>query len=75
MGQSMRLTEEEAAEQVKKRDHRRADFLNTHFHRRPGDVHQYDLVLNTRLLGEEACADLIIQAAKAKMASLHEPQA
>src|SRR5262249_29558122 len=47
MSQSMRLTEEEAAEQVKKRDHRRADFLNTHFHRRSGDVHQYDLVLNT----------------------------
>jgi cytidylate kinase len=75
MSQSQRQTEEEAAEQVRKRDHRRADFLNTHFHRRPGDVHQYDLVLNTRLLGEEACADLIIQAAKAKMASLHEPEA
>ena len=74
MSQSLRLTEEEAAEQVRKRDHRRADFFNTHFHRRPGDVHQYDLVLNTRLLGEETCADLIIQAAKAKMAAaFHEP--
>ena len=72
LAQSLRLTEEEAAEQVRRRDHRRAEFLNTHFHRHPGDVHQYDLVLNTRLLGEEACADLIVQAAKAKMAALHE---
>jgi cytidylate kinase len=72
LAQALRLTEEEATEQVRRRDHRRSEFLTTHFHRKPGDVHQYDLVLNTRLLGEEACADLIIQAAKAKMNSLHD---
>src|SRR4029077_19821702 len=70
VGQVMRLTEEEAAEQVRKRDHRRAEFLSTHFHRRPGDVHQYDLCLNTSLLGEEICTELIVQAAKAKMDAL-----
>lgn len=70
MSQWLRLTEEEAAEQVRKRDHRRLDFINTHFHRRPSDVHQYDLVLNSSSLGEEACADLIVQAAKAKHAAL-----
>lgn len=70
MAQWLRLTEEEAAEQVRKRDMRRADFINTHFHRRPADVHQYDLVLNSSSLGEEACADLVVQAAKAKHAAL-----
>src|SRR5262249_48685984 len=70
MSQWLRLTEEEAAEQVRKRDHRRLDFINTHFHRKPSDVHQYDLVLNSSSLGEEACADLIVQAAKAKHAAL-----
>ena len=71
--QHLRLTEEEAADQVRKSDHRRSDFMNTHFHRRPSDVHQYDLVLNTSLLGEEACVDLIIQAAKSKANAIREP--
>lgn len=70
MGQCLRLTDEESAEQVRRRDHRRADFLSTHFHRKPGDAHQYDMVLNTSFLGEEACVDLIVRAARAKMESL-----
>lgn len=70
MAQWLRLTDEEAAEQVRKRDMRRADFINTHFHRKPSEVHQYDLVLNSSSLGEEACADLIVQAAKAKQAAM-----
>jgi cytidylate kinase len=70
MSQWMRLTEGEAAEHVQVRDARRADFIETHFHRRPSDVHQYDLVLNTSLLGEDLCADLIAQAARAKQAAL-----
>jgi cytidylate kinase len=69
MSQWLRLSEEEAAEEVRQRDQRRADFLFTHFHRKAGDVHQYDMVLNTRLLGEERCADLIVHAAKAKMSA------
>ncbi len=70
MGQCLRLTDEEAEDQVRRRDHRRAEFLSTHFHHIPGAAHQYDLVLNTSLLGEGICADLIVQAAKAKMDSL-----
>lgn len=70
MGQCLRLTDEEAEDQVRRRDHRRAEFLSTHFHRKPSDVHQYDLVLNTSFLGEEICAELIVQAAKAKMDAL-----
>jgi cytidylate kinase len=70
MSQWLRLTEEEAVEQVKKRDQQRTDFLATHFHRKPNDVHVYDMLLNTSLLGEERCADLIAAAAKAKMSAV-----
>ena len=70
MSQWLRLTEEEAADQVRKRDHRRTDFLATHFHRKPNDVHLYDMVLNTSMLGEERCADVIAAAAKAKMSAI-----
>lgn len=68
MSQWLRLTVEEAAEQVRLRDTRRAEFIETHFHRRPGDVYQYDLILNSSFLGEELAADLIAQAAQAKLA-------
>ena len=56
--------------ECRKRDHRRTDFLATHFHRKPNDVHVYDMVLNTSLLGEERCADMIAAAAKAKMSAV-----
>ncbi len=68
MKQWLRLAEEEAAEQVRVRDSRRSEFIETHFHRQPADVYQYDLVLNSTLLGEEACAELIVRAAKLKLA-------
>jgi cytidylate kinase len=70
MGQWLRLTHEEAAEQVRVRDQRRAEFLHTHFHRQATDVYQYDLLLNTTLLGEELSAELLVQAARAKAAAL-----
>jgi cytidylate kinase len=69
MSQWLRLTLEEAAERVRLRDSRRAEFLATHFHRQPGDVYQYDLLLNSSLLGEDLCADLLVQAARAKLAA------
>jgi hypothetical protein len=69
MSQWLRLTDEEAAERVRLRDSRRAEFLTTHFHRQPSDVYQYDLLLNSSLLGEDLCADLIVQAARAKQAA------
>ncbi len=72
LGQWLRLTAEEAAERVRLRDRRRADFLATHFDRRPDEIYPYDLVLNSGLLGEELAADLIVQAARAKQALLHE---
>jgi cytidylate kinase len=69
IGQWLRLTGEEAAERVRLRDARRAEFLGTHFHRQPGETHQYDLLLNSSLLGEELCADLVAGAARDKGAA------
>lgn len=70
MSQWLRLTEEQATEQVLLRDRRRSEFITTHFHRQPGDIHQYDLLLNSSLLGEELSATLITHAARAKLAAL-----
>jgi cytidylate kinase len=72
MSQYLRLPEREAAEQVRQRDKLREEFIQTHFHRQPDDVHQYDLVLNSSLLGEDVCAELITQAARAKSACMAE---
>jgi cytidylate kinase len=69
MSQWLRLTLEESAEQVRLHDARRAEFISTHFHRQPSDVYQYDLLLNSSRLGEELCAELIVQAAAAKRAA------
>ena len=33
-----------------------ADYLATFFNRKPNDIHVYDMVLNTSLLGEELAA-------------------
>jgi len=70
MTQWLRLTEDEAADHVRRLDERRSDFVRTHFHRDPADVYQYDLILNTSLLREEGCAELIVQAAQLKLAAL-----
>jgi len=69
MSQWLRLTVDEAAEQVRLRDNGRAEFISTHFHRQPSDIYQYDLLLNSSLLGEDLCVELIVQAARAKLAS------
>jgi cytidylate kinase len=67
MKQWLRLTEEEAAEEVLRRDAGRAEYLRQHLHQRANDPNPFDLILNSGRLGEQACADLIAQAAKAKM--------
>jgi hypothetical protein len=76
MSQWLRLPMEEAAEAVRVRDEKRVEFLQTHFHRTGGDVHSYDMLLNTSLLGEDVCAELIALAARARSApSRSEPGA
>lgn len=70
MGQWMRLPIEEAAERVRLSDERRREFVANNFHRDPNEVHDYDMILNSSLLGEDVCAELIVQAARARMAQL-----
>jgi hypothetical protein len=69
MSQWLRRTMDEAAEQVRLRDEGRARFIQTHFQRQASDIYQYDLLLNSSLLGEDLCVELIVQAARAKQAS------
>jgi cytidylate kinase len=74
MSQWLRLAGDQAAEQVDLRDTRRAEFISTHFLRQAADIYRYDLVLNSSLLGGELCADLIVQAARAKLAAYRQSQ-
>ena len=69
MSQWLRLTMEEAAEQVRLRDHAGLISLPPIFICHPTIVYQYDLLLNSSLLGEDLCAELIAQAARAKLAA------
>jgi len=69
MSQWLRLSVEEATERVRVRDERRTEFIRNHFNRQPEDVHQYDLVLNSSLLGEALCGELLVQAAQAVSAA------
>jgi len=73
MSEWLRLTREEAAEKVRVSDGRRNEYINTHFHRNPDDVHQYDILLNASLLGADLCAELIAQAARARSVQFAEP--
>jgi cytidylate kinase len=74
MAQSLRLTAEEAAEEVGRRDRRRSEFLAQYLGCQPSDPYHYDLLLNSSRLGEEQCADLSAQAARGKLLGL-EPAA
>ncbi|HTU92263.1 MAG TPA: cytidylate kinase-like family protein [Gemmataceae bacterium] len=70
MAQWLRLTIEEAAERVRLRDERRREFVANNFRRDPSEVHNYDVILNSSQLGEDVCAELIVQAARARAAQL-----
>jgi cytidylate kinase len=70
LAQWLRLSTEEAAEQARVRDSRRQEFLSMHFHHGPEEAHLYDLVLNSKTLGEELCAELVLLAARAKQTAI-----
>jgi hypothetical protein len=69
--QWLRLTREEAAEQVRLRTQNRDAFQEACF-RLPTDGILYDLMLNSSALGEELCADLIVLALRSKRAAMPE---
>lgn len=70
MADLLRLTPEQAADHVRQLDERRAEFLLSHFGRRSTDPYDFDLVLNSGLLGEETCADVILAALNGKQDAL-----
>jgi cytidylate kinase len=74
MSQWLRLTGEEAAEQVRRRDARRAEFLAAQLGCAADDPYPYDFILNSSRLGEEPSAELIAKAARGKLLGL-EPAA
>lgn len=72
LSQWLRLSTADATERVRQRDERRGEFVTKQFGRVPGDVHQYDLILNSSLLGVEGCAELIAQAALLRWGQITE---
>jgi hypothetical protein len=72
MGEWLRLTPDEARHRVEVRDSRRAEFLTTFLRIQPGDIHGYDLIVNTSSFGEEMTTELIVQAARVKERLLRE---
>jgi len=74
MSQLLRRTRDEAAEQVRDRDEQRAEFLVKTYNRRTGDLHDYHMVLNSFLLGEETCADLVLLAIRARERLLNKSE-
>lgn len=67
MAQWLRLTQDEATEEVRTRDGRRAAFLSHLFPQDVLDPYRYDLILNSSRLGEDECADIIVHAMRAKL--------
>ncbi|HMP59686.1 MAG TPA: cytidylate kinase-like family protein [Gemmatales bacterium] len=59
-----RLTPEQAAEQVALRDERRTQLIATTLQRRPDDLYQYDLIVNSSMLGEALSAEMLANAAQ-----------
>jgi cytidylate kinase len=64
--QSLRLSREEAAEEVRARDQRRAEFLMRTMNRDPADATGYDVVVNADRLGLEGAAQFISWAIRTK---------
>jgi hypothetical protein len=75
MADWLRLTPDEAAEEVRVRDRRREKFVTGIVEVDPLDPAGYDLVLNSGRLGESVAAGLIVQAVAARTAAGMESSA
>ena len=64
--QSLRLSREEASEELRARDERRAEFLKRTLDRDPADPTGYDVVVNADRLGLEGSAQFIAWAVRTK---------
>ena len=75
MSQWLRLTADEAGEEVRRRDQRRAEFLSAQIGCVADDPNPYDFVLNSSRLGEEGSAESVAQAARGKLLGLEPADA
>ena len=73
MGQWLRLTEPEAAAEVRSRDRKRTELLAALAGRDVNDPAAYDLVLNSARLGVDACAELVALAVRSKQLPSEPP--
>lgn len=71
-GQMLGISEQKAAEQIRKLDRVQADFLKHHFHKDPADPGNYDLVLNAPRLSVVQLAELIVEAYRRLVARQRE---
>jgi hypothetical protein len=62
------LTDKEALAKTKQLDREQREFIRGHFHREPADSSSYDLVLNVADMTAADCAELIVDAARLRMA-------
>jgi hypothetical protein len=69
LSQGLRMPLEDAARQLRHDDTRRRTFLEGCLHAAPDDPHAYDLVLNSGMLGEDLCVELILRAAAVKQSA------
>jgi len=66
ISQTERQTPQEAERLVRERDSQRRRFVRDYFGRDIDDPHEYDMVLDAGMLGEELCAELIAAAVTGK---------
>jgi cytidylate kinase len=71
-GQTLGISEQKAAEQVRTLDRQRADFLQSHFQKTPTDPCNFDLVLNAPRLSVVQVAELIVETLRRLLASQQE---
>src|SRR5947208_13987824 len=67
------LCRETAHALIMKQDQELASYLETFYHRHPGDAHLYDLVLNTGILDLESAAEVIVLVLERKARRLSIP--
>ncbi len=71
LAQSLRLTREEAENEVRNRDTRRAMFLTRTVHREPADDTAYDVIVNSTRLSVEGAAQFLAWCVRTKQ-QFHE---
>lgn len=62
IAEKLGVSEREATRMAEQTDAQRTEFVRSHFHKDPNDVHLYDLVINTARFSDDQCAKVISAA-------------